>query len=142
MQGFTLKRFLITLSVLGVLLVAGTASWIAFGPLEERTRLLFHDPHGTATEGTVLGVRIGLPWAEADRTLRDRFDLGKPFHHSGRSEDPERTYTYVRNPILTGESEATYRDHGWQNGVITLLLRDGVVVGVRWNYVGPLYIDT
>lgn len=142
MQGFTLKRFVLTLVVLLVLLAAGTAGWVAFGPVDERTRLLFQDPRGTAIEGTALGVRIGEPWAEADRTLRDRFDLGRPFHRSGRPGSPDPTYSYVDHPVLTGEAEAAYRDHGWQNGVITLLLRDGVVVGVRWNYVGPLYIDT
>tara|TARA_R110002167_G_scaffold4455_7_gene20710 strand:- start:744 stop:1172 length:429 start_codon:yes stop_codon:yes gene_type:complete len=141
MQGFTLKRFLLTLSVLLVLLAAGTAGWIAFGPVEERTRLLFHDPRGTATEGTVLGVRIGQPWVEADRILRDRFDLGKPFYSSESSGGHTPASSYTDQPILVGEAVAVYRDTGWQNGVIVLRLRDGIVMGVSWNYAGPLYVD-
>ena len=136
-----MKRFFLVLIALVLLIGAGTYSWLAFGPVDERTRLLMHDPHGEAAGGTVLGVRIGAPWSEADHALRTQFDFGSPLHRSGRSGVGNPYVSYSDDPVLTGEAEAHYRDQSWRKGYVTLLLQDGIVVGVQWDYVGPFFID-
>jgi len=131
------RRFVI----LGVLAAfgAGSAGWAAFGPLDERTALLLRQSHGSASAGSKLGVRIGATWGEADHTLRQHSGIGRADHRLGWSN--ERFVPFQDEPLLVGQSVASYRDTSWRNGVVTLLLDDGIVARVDWNYVGPLYID-
>lgn len=123
-------------------LAVGLAGWAKFGPLDERTAILVRQPQGSVEQGGKLGVHIGDTWIEADRALRQRANIGKPFHKAGWSNEPNPSVQYLNDPVLVGEAQALYRDTSWQNGVVTLRLRDGVVVGIQWNYVGPFFIDT
>ncbi|WP_396593987.1 hypothetical protein [Brevundimonas sp. R86498] len=129
---------LASVSALGL----GLAGWAAFGPLDERTALLVRQPNGSIEQGSKLGVHIGNSWSDADRTLRQQANVGKPFHKAGWSNEPNPYVQFLDGPVLVGEAQALYRDTSWQNGVITLRLRDGVVVGIQWSYVGPLFVDT
>ncbi|WP_421736299.1 hypothetical protein [Caulobacter sp.] len=127
-----------TVLALGV----GLTGWAKFGPLDERTAILLRQSHGSIEQGGKLGVHIGDTWSEADRALRQQANVGKPYHKAGWSNEPNSSVQYLDYPVLVGEAQAVYRDTSWQNGVVALRLRDGIVVGIQWNYVGPFFIDT
>ncbi|WP_426051932.1 hypothetical protein [Brevundimonas sp. SL161] len=125
-----------------VALAVGLTGWAKFGPLDERTAILVRQPHGSIEQGGKLGVDVGDTWSAADRALRQQGNIGKPFHKVGWSNEPNPFGQYLDEPVLVGEAQALYRDTSWQNGVVTLRLRDGVVVAIQWSYVGPFFIDT
>lgn len=125
-----------------VALAVGLTGWATFGPLDERTAIFVRHPHGSIEQGGKLGVHIGDTWSEADRALRQQANVGKPIHKAGWSNEPNPFVQYLDHPVLVGEAQALYRDTSWQNGIVTLRLRDGVVVGIQWSYVGPFFIDT
>jgi hypothetical protein len=125
-----------------LVLGAGLTAWAKYGPLDERTAILIRHPHGSIDQGAMLGVRIGDTWSEADQALRNQAGIGKPFHKAGWSNEPNPYIQFLDGPVLDGEAQASYRDKSWQNGVVTLRMKDGVVVGIRWSYVGPFFIDT
>ncbi|WP_162938909.1 hypothetical protein [Brevundimonas naejangsanensis] len=133
-----MKRWLVIFGAL-TLLVLGLVTWVRFGPLDERTAIVFRDSHGSIVAGEKFGVRIGDSWQEANRELRQHPGITPGFHYAGWSEVGPKT---IDEGILVGETMTTYRDTSWRNGVILLKLRDGKVAGIQWNYVGPLYIDT
>lgn len=135
-------RTWLTVLAIALALGLGLTGWAKFGPLDERTAILIREPHGSIERGSKLGVDIGDTWSEADRALRQQANVSKPFHKAGWSNERNPSFQYLDAPILIGEAKAIYRDSSWQNGVVTLRLRDGIVVGIQWNYFGPLYIDT
>src|SRR5579862_2857195 len=63
------------------------AAWALFGPRDERTWLLFHQPQGTITSGSKLGVQVGEPWVKADGALRHRLEVGSVWWEAGRTND-------------------------------------------------------
>lgn len=136
-----MKSWQIILAIM-LAFAGGIIWWAKFGPLDARTAMLVRQPHGSIDAGTKLGVRVGATWSDADRILRQQPGIGRPFHKVGWSNQPNPYVQYLDEPVLHGEAQASYPDESWQNGVVTLRLEDGIVVGIKWSYVGPFFIDT
>lgn len=116
--------------------------WAVSTSYDEPTKLYFDEPHGEVSAGGKLGVNVGDPWSRADRALRARFTPDYVLWQQGRYVDQGGTGVRLADdPILTGQAEVSYRDRSWRNGVVTLILRDGRVVAINWQYSGPFYID-
>jgi len=133
-------RGLVIMAVGAIVIAAATLVWFA---LDERSQLMFQHPYGTIRSGAKFGVAIGEQWVQADATLRRRFttlndlewDTGPCVGDAPRGE------TLSFQPLLHGRANASYRDHSWQNGVITFCVQDGRVISITWDYVGPFYVD-
>jgi hypothetical protein len=112
------------------------------GPTDERTALVIGEQYGTISAGTKLGVTIGDPWPAADAALRRSFTPAYVQWLTGRHpQQGGNGVTLSDTPILVGDAEASYRDRSWRNGVVTLAVRDGVVMSLSWHYPGPFYFD-
>ena len=112
--------------------------------MDERTQLLFHHSRGRVLSGTKLGAIVGQHWARADASMRRYLGTldDDVLWSEGCDGDEHVNVLYTAEaPVLHGRTEASYRDRGWQNGVILLCLQDGRVQAITWNYAGPFYID-
>ncbi len=125
-----------------VLVVGSATAWVAWWPHSDLTRAGLHTEVGELTSGSRFGLRPGMPWREADQTIRSQFEPTYVMWQVGTEEEKARgAGTYPSSPVLSGRSEVTYRDKSWRNGLITLHLNDGVVTEVHWWFGGPFYID-
>ena len=116
--------------------------WFGFRPNDERTQLVLRDSYGRVTSGTKLGVTVGEPWGQADATIRSFFEPRYVLWQTGKHRNDGGDGVRISDtPILTGQSQVSYRDSSWRDGVVTLGLTDGRVVEITWHYPGPFYID-
>jgi hypothetical protein len=135
-------RILLWLVATLVLAVGSTAAWVAWWPHSDLTKAGLHTEVGNLTSGNRFGLRPGMPWQEADQTIRSQFEPAYVLWWVGTEEEKARgAGSLPSSPVLSGPSEVSYRDKSWRNGVITLRLYDGIVTEVGWSFGGPFYID-
>jgi len=135
-------RIFLRLLAIVVLVVGSSAAWVAWWPHSDLTRAGLHTEVGELTSGSRFGLRPGMPWREADQTIRSQFEPTYVLWWVGTEEEKARgAGRSPSGPVLSGPSQVSYRDKSWRNGVITLQLNDGVVTEVGWWFGGPFYID-
>lgn len=135
-------RIFLWLIAAALLVVGSTAAWVAWWPHSDLTKAGLNTEVGELTSGSRFGLRPGMPWREADQIIRSQFEPEFVLWWVGTEEEKARGAGKASSsPVLSGQSEVSYRDRSWRNGVITLRLNDGIITEVRWWYGGPFYID-
>jgi hypothetical protein len=115
-----MKRGCLSTSLVLLVLVS---CWLLF-LADERTKKVILDPEGKISQGSAFGVKIGISAQDSVIALRQA-----GFTDLSISDSPP---WFAEQP---GADRYIYGyDFGWRHGVACIMLRQGKVQAVAWNF--------